>query len=94
MLSQQKNKNTVRATDLRDQAADIINRVEYGRETIIVEKHKKPRVVMIPYEEFMTRYDLVLSDADRKRFLASLDKAPPPNPALKKAMKAFQKKSR
>ena len=70
----------------------MLGRVHHGKEIIIIEVHDKPRVAMLPYEEYAASANIRLSEIDRDLFLNALDHPPRPNPALKKAMKKFKRK--
>jgi len=37
--------------EMRLRFAEFVNRVAYGKERIVLEKHGKPVVVLVPYEE-------------------------------------------
>ncbi len=83
---------TVTATYAAKNASELWGRVEYAKETIVVEKHNKPTVVMVPPEQYFSTHQLILSNADRDTFLSLLDHPPKPNPALKRAIKTYKKK--
>lgn len=40
------------AEQLRRQLTEILSRVRHGGDPVIVERHGKPQVVMIPYEQY------------------------------------------
>ncbi len=83
----------VSATYATKNTSDLLGRVHHGKEIIIIEVHDKPRVAMLPYEEYAASANVLLSDKDRGLFLKALDEAPPPNAALKKAAKKFSSRS-
>ena len=43
--------SVVSATEARANFQDLINRAEYGRERILIERHGKPAVAMISIED-------------------------------------------
>lgn len=82
----------VSATYAVKNASEVWGRVEYAKETIVVEKHNKPTVVMVPPEQYFSSHHLILSNRDRDTFLALLESPPKPNAALKRAIKDYKKK--
>lgn len=82
--------NRVSATYVTKHTSDLLGRVHHGKEVIIVEVHDKPRVVLLPYEEYAASANVRLSERDRELFLQALDNPPAPNAALKKALKKFK----
>lgn len=83
----------VSATYATKHTSDLLGRVHHGKEIIIIEVHDKPRVAMLPYEEYAASANIRLSEKDRDLFMKALDHPPSPNAALKKAMKKFQRKA-
>jgi prevent-host-death family protein len=43
---------TMRASELRDHLADVVNRVAYGGERIVLERRGKPRAVLVSLEDY------------------------------------------
>jgi prevent-host-death family protein len=43
--------STISATALRDDSSQVLNRVHYGRERLVVAKHRKAVVAIIPIED-------------------------------------------
>ena len=43
--------STTTVSDARRDFADLCNRVAYGRERVIIERHGKGRVALVPYED-------------------------------------------
>ena len=82
---------TVSATYAAKNASELWGRVEYAKETIVVEKHNKPTVVMVPPEQYFASHQIVLGNRDRDQFMALLDHPPKPNAALKRAIKNYKK---
>jgi antitoxin (DNA-binding transcriptional repressor) of toxin-antitoxin stability system len=83
----------VSATYATKHTSDLLGRVHHGKEIIIIEVHDKPRVAMLPYEEYAASANILLSEKDRNLFLKALDHPPAPSKALKKAIKKFQRKA-
>lgn len=94
-MIQEENKKLKRvtATEATKHTSDLLGRVHHGKEIIIIEVHGKPRVAMLPYEEYAASANILLSNRDRNLFLKALDQPPSPNSALKKAMKKFERKA-
>jgi prevent-host-death family protein len=42
---------TISATDLRDESSDVLNRVRYGHERLVVSRHHKALVAIISIED-------------------------------------------
>lgn len=42
---------TLKASELRDNLGDVLNRVGYGKERIIIEKHGRPAAALVPVED-------------------------------------------
>jgi prevent-host-death family protein len=63
---------TTTVSDARRDFADIFNRVAYGRERVIIERHGKGRVAVVPIEDLAVlelvedRLDLLAADAALK----------------------------
>ncbi len=83
----------VSATYATQHTSDLLGRVHHGKEIIIIEVHDKPRVAMLPYEEYAASANIRLSEKDRDSFIKALDTPPSPNVALKRAMKKFKRKA-
>jgi len=92
IIKKDENLNKVSATYAAKNASELWGRVEYAKEIIVVEKHNKPTVVMVPPEQYFTSHQLFLSNRDRDKFLSLLDKPPKTKPALKRAIKSYKKK--
>lgn len=42
---------SISATELKRNASDVLNRVYYGKRTMIVERHGEPIVKIVPFEK-------------------------------------------
>jgi prevent-host-death family protein len=64
--------STTTVSDARRDFADLCNRVAYGRERVIIERHGKGRVALVPYEdlalieEIEDKVDLLAADTALK----------------------------
>jgi|SoimicMinimDraft_8_1059736.scaffolds.fasta_scaffold92773_2 prevent-host-death family protein len=64
--------STTTVSDARRDFADLCNRVAYGRERVIIERHGKVRVALVPYEdlalieEIEDKVDLLAADTALK----------------------------
>jgi prevent-host-death family protein len=64
--------STTTVSDARRDFADLCNRVAYGRERVIIERHGKVRVALVPYEdlalieEIEDKVDLLAADSALK----------------------------
>jgi prevent-host-death family protein len=43
--------NTISAVDARDHFAEVVNRIAYGKERLILTRHGKELVAMVPVED-------------------------------------------
>jgi len=75
--------------DARKNLSDLVKKVAYGKEVIIVQNHSKDQVAMVPCE--MLANTLILSNEDRDLFIEAFENPPPPNVASKKAMARYRK---
>ena len=64
--------STTTVSDARRDFADLCNRVAYGRERVIIERHGEVRVALVPYEdlalieEIEDKVDLLTADTALK----------------------------
>lgn len=64
--------STTTVSDARRDFADLCDRVAYGRERVIIERHGKVRVALVPYEdlalieEIEDKVDLLAADTALK----------------------------
>lgn len=91
MPAPQKNFTSVSATEATQKTAELLGRVRYGKELVLIHHHNQPSVVMVPFEMFAEQGTLLLGKADQEAFLKALENPPPPNAALKQAVQKFEK---
>ena len=56
--------NELAISQARDEFADLVNRVSYGKERIVIKRRGKPVVAMIPFEDLEILQDFE-DDVDR-----------------------------
>ena len=73
------------ASELRERLGDILNRVAYRGERIIIDRHEKPSAVLVPIEdlEVLLAFEDHIDGEDAKRVRASGEKAIPLSEAKK-----------
>jgi prevent-host-death family protein len=62
------NSITIGSREARNNFADLVGRVHYGRETVIVERSGKPMLAMIPidvYEQMIAEHEALFQVVDR-----------------------------
>ena len=69
-------KRGVSASRARDEFADLINRVAYGKETVLIHRRKKPVAAIIPLDdpEFLERIEDEIDVREARK--ARLEKGP------------------
>ena len=63
---------TVQSTDLRRRVREVLDRVRFKREPIIVQTYDTPQAVIIPYEDYVAYREWQASRAQRQAWLAEL----------------------
>jgi prevent-host-death family protein len=71
-------------TQARDELAELINRVAYGHERIILTRHSKPVACLVPPEDLAR-----LREGEQEGQAVSLSIAPPPSPAQQPGTSGF-----
>ena len=56
---------SITASEARDEFAEIINRVAYGGERIVIRRHEKELAAVIPLEDLRLLERLIVEEEDR-----------------------------